>query len=260
MSGDAPLPSSTLATSDASGAVESSEPAPAASTTPARPAAPQFKLSTFILAFLFFLGLYMLFDNQVRNQFAGAIGSVLSPIIGFSGQYLLLTMLLAAIIEMLITALAYNWATDWIKAAKVGSWNTAFRKVQMEALKSGKKDRIEALKPHQQRLTMLSSEVSLAQLKGMAVTWFLIVAIYTWVGLFIAAHAVGNVADVNIGGTSVNLLGDAVGNFLPLWFLLFSLYTIPSSIALRRVLKHWSLTRRPASPTAGAPGAAGGAA
>jgi uncharacterized membrane protein (DUF106 family) len=252
----APLPSEAAASTPAA----SSSP-----TTPARPPAPQFKFSTMILAFLFILGIYMLFDAQFRAQVAGGVDYLLRPTIGFGGTAILLTMLIAAVIEMMITAIAYNWTTDWVKAAKVQKWSGAFRKVQMEALRSGKKDRIEALKVHQQKLTALSSEVSFAQLKGMAVTWFLVIAIYTWVGLFIASFAISEagvqVLNVNMGGVSVNLL-EKLGGFIPLWFLIFSLYTIPSSIALRRVLKHFVLARRLArSPSTGSPpGATGGTA
>jgi uncharacterized membrane protein (DUF106 family) len=258
---DAPLPSE--APLETPPVEVAPTPAPAAP----RPAAPAFKPSTTILFFLFILGIFMLFDNPLRIQVADGIGIVLQPLIGFGGHTadtILLTMLLAGIIEMLATALAYNWATDWVKAAKVAKWNAAFRKVQMAAVRSGKKDRIEALKQHQQRLTAMTSEVSMAQLKGMAVTWFLVIAIYTWVGIYIVAVstllyplgqgslAAGSVLWVNMGGISVNLLGK-VFNFIPLWFLIFSLYTIPSSIVLRRLLKHYTLRRRllAAPPSAG---------
>jgi uncharacterized membrane protein (DUF106 family) len=253
---DAPLPS---------GEAPAASPAPPSTPATPRPPTPAFKPSTTILFFLFILGIMMLFDNPLRIQVAGAIGYVLQPLIGFGGQSadtILLTMLLAGLLEMLATALAYNWATDWIKQAKAAKWSTAFRKVQMEAVRSGKKDRIEALKQHQQRLTAMTGEVSMAQLKGMAVTWFLVIAIYTWVGLFIVSvstflypTAAGTELFVNMGGVSVNLLGK-VFNFIPLWFLVFSLYTIPSSIVLRRVLKHYALRRHlatlssPATPPA----------
>jgi len=231
---------------------------------PARPPAPAFKFSTFLLTFLFVMGIYMLVDQPARNGVAEALNSILLPVIGFGYQYPLLTMFIAAALEMLATAIAYNYTTDWIKQAKVAKWNTAFRKVQMEALRSGKKDRIAALKPFQQRLTVLSSEVSIAQLKGMAVTWFLVIAIYTWVGIFIHAaynYTVNGAAAprdlITVGGSSVHLyLGlDGIA-FLPLWFLVFSLYTIPSSIAFRRVLKHYwlqrhALTLAPTGPVGG---------
>ena len=246
----------------------------------ARPAPPPFRMSTFLLVFLFVLGLYMLVDSSTRNGVATLFGAALQPAIGFGGHYLLLTMFLAAVIEMLATALAYNWATDWVKAAKVQKWNAAFRKAQQEALRSGKKDRIEALKPHQQRLTLLSSQVSMAQLKGMAVTWFLVIAIYTWVGLFIlhtnaavtpgpcgvdfgSGNNSGSGACVTIGGATANLLAPTPGvGFLPLWFVIFSLYTIPTSIALRRILKHFWLKRYATAnpPQAIEAGAVGGGA
>jgi len=249
-----------------------SESAPA---KPARPPPPSFKPSTMILTFLFLLGILMIFDTGTRNQVAVLFGYGLVPLIGFAGRSVLLTMFLAAVLEMLLTAVAYNYTTDWVKAARVAKWSAAFRKVQMEALRSGKKDKVEALKVHQQTLTKLTSEMSIAQLKGMAVTWFLVIAIYTWVGLFVACgaagspgvpwtcattnSALGNV--ISVGGTSVSLLHHEW--IVPLWFLIFSLYTIPSSLILRRYLKEYSLrkyARTLATPSLpGAPPARGSA-
>ncbi len=238
---------------------------------PSRPPTPAFKISTFIIIFLGLLGFLMLIDTGARNQIATLLG--VSPAqngplyyaIGFGSSYLLLTMAIAGAIEMLITAVAYNYTTDWIKAAKVQKWSAAFRKVQMDAIRSGKKDRISALKPHQERLTRLSSEISIAQFKGMAITWFLLILIYTWVGLVIGNASVA-AQTVSLGGTIVNIFqGYPILSFkVPLWFFIFSLYTIPMSLVFRRILKNYWLRRYlnargpPSAPSL--PGTAGGAA
>ncbi len=250
---DAPLPSG----SDAEEGEEESEPETAAAPTdagaepPAKPAArppmPTFKFTTFLYVFCGLLGVWMLFDESFRNSIAGWLGTSvgssgpLYELIGFHSNYLLATMLLAGAIEMLVTALAYNYTTDWIKAAKVQKWSAAFRKVQMEAIRSGKKDRIAALRPHQERLTRLSSEVTIAQFKGMAVTYFLLILIYTWVGLVIQdANSVQQT--VNLGGTMINLFAVLWGP-IRYWFLIFSVYTVPFSLIFRRLLKHIWLRR-----------------
>lgn len=228
-------------------AVASTEPeAPAAS--PRRPPQP-FKISTFIYLFLGFLGLWMLIDTTARNALAGGLGTSAGssgPLywaIGFDSRYLLVTMALAGALEMLMTAIAYNFTTDWIKAAKVQKWSAAFRKVQMEAIRSGKKDRIATLKPHQERLTRLSSEVSIAQFKGMAITYFLLILIYTWIGLVIL-NATTAARTISLGGSSINLLNPVLGGLpIPWWFIIFSLYTVPLSLIFRRVLKHIWLRR-----------------
>ncbi|MGI0052678.1 MAG: DUF106 domain-containing protein [Thermoplasmata archaeon] len=220
-----------------------------------RPPPAEFKLSTFVYTFLFVLGILMLFDTSTRYGVAQAFGLVLGPVIGFGGHWPLVTMFFAAAFEMVLTALAYNYTTDWIKAARVQKWSAAFRKVQMAAMRSGKKDRIEALREHQATLTKLSSEMSFAQIKGMAITWFLVIAIYSWVFLFLAdpsgyhtivtaCHAASNcsVITVNIGTSSFNLLGDLIGP-LQAWFIVFSLYTVPLSLIFRRLLKHYKLSR-----------------
>lgn len=266
-----PLPSSTASALDLSATEEADETEEEeaateaeATSAPKRAPAPQFKISTFIYVFLGMLGLLMIIDTGARNQIATLLGISVSqggPLyfaIGFQSHYLLLTMAIAGAIEMLVTALAYNYTTDWIKAAKVQKWSAAFRKVQMEAIRSGKKDRIAALKPHQERLTRLSSEVSIAQFKGMAITWFLLILIYTWVGLLIWQAPI-SAQTVSLGGTIVNLYSYKVFNYFPLWFFIFSLYTIPFSLVFRRVLKNYWLRRHLGQqPTPPAVGAAGG--
>jgi uncharacterized membrane protein (DUF106 family) len=236
-----------------------SEPEPTAA--PARPATPRptFKFSTMIIFFLGFLGLWMLIDTQFRNQIACSLGTYaipqLSPtpqcpagwgplyyLIGFDSHFLLLTMALAGALEMAITALAYNYTTDWVKQAKVAKWNAAFRKVQMDAIRSGKKDRIAALRPYQERLTRLSTEVTIGQFKGMAITYFMLILIYTWVGLTIA-DASSAQQTLNLGGTLVNVYTNKVFGYFPDWFFIFSLYTIPASMLFRRVLKEWWIRR-----------------
>jgi len=246
---------------------------PESSPRPARRPAPGFKFSTFLYVFLGMLGLWMLIDQAARNQIACALGNLntqycpsgtteggLYWLIGFHSNYLLLTMALAGAIEMLVTSLAYNYTTDWVKAAKVQKWSSAFRKVQMEAIRSGKKDRIAALKPHQERLTRLSGEVSIAQFKGMAITYFLLILIYSWVGLVIGgANSVQQT--VSLGG-SVIVLTHNIGSLpIPYWFIIFSLYTVPFSLVFRRFLKHVWLRRYatehnlpPVAPTTGARG------
>jgi uncharacterized membrane protein (DUF106 family) len=248
-----PLPSTTppgveLSAHDEADAEEEEEAAVEATAKPARPPAPAFKVSTFIYVFLGMLGLLMIIDTAARNQIAMFLGlspAVPGPLyyaIGFGSNHILVTMAIAGALEMLATAFAYNYTTDWIKAAKVQKWSAAFRKVQMDAIRSGKKDRIAALKPHQERLTRLSTEVSIAQFKGMAITWFLLILIYTWIGLVIAAAAVTQ-QTVSLGGTMINLYTFKVFNLFPLWFFIFSLYTIPFSLVFRRVLKNYWLRR-----------------
>ncbi len=254
-----------------------------------RPSGPSFKLTTFVYTFLFLIGILMLFDQSTRTEVSLGFDYLLSPSIGFHGKYPLLTMFLAGAIEMALTAIAYNLTTDWVKAAKVAKWGGALRKAQMAAMKSGKKDRIEALKEHQATLARLQFEVTIAQLKSLAATWFLLLAVYNWVYLFLkggtgtianawkgtgatcpaawftsnAAVATSNGAPaqacVMITGWNVPLLSGTDGiTFLPVWFLLFSLFTVPMSLLFRRVLKDWALrTYRaklpPITTIAGAP-------
>jgi uncharacterized membrane protein (DUF106 family) len=152
----------------------------------------------FVLLFLGFLGLFMLIDPSCwsnppastcsRLEVANALGALLAPGLGFGGYHLLATMFLAAAVEMLASALAYHITTDWIEAARVAKHGQAIRPLWMKALRSQKKDHIAALKPHMDALNSRQSRVTINQFKGMVITWVLLIAIYTWVGIFITAQ------------------------------------------------------------------------
>lgn len=227
----------------------------AKSLAPARPPPPPFKFSTFILVFLFFLGFWMIISPDARTQVAIGIGSLLYPVFGFNGHFPLLTMFLIGVLQMTMSAIAYNFTTDWVESAKVQQHAKAIRPLQMAAMRSGKKQHQEALKPHMNDLNTRQTKMMIGQLKGMAVTWFLLIAIYTWVGIFLnninpSTHQV----PISMFGIPVNILG-SIGGFLPLWFLVFSLYTLPMNLLIRRFLKHQTLARHADrfGPSPGAP-------
>lgn len=217
----------------------------AAPPAPARPPPQPVKLSTMAIVFCGILGLFMLLNlDGLRTGISQALGSANFPTgplyiaFGFNSQYLLATMAIAGVIEMAITALAYTYTTDWVKAARFQKWSAAFRKAQMAAIRSGKKDRIDALKPSQGKMQRLGAEVQVGTLKGMAITYFLLILIYSWVGNVIS-YAPSHV--VNIGGGSFDLM--ATVWVIPAWIVIFSLYTLPFSFLFRRLLKDYWLVR-----------------
>jgi uncharacterized membrane protein (DUF106 family) len=208
--------------------------------TPPAPVSPWKSLERFLLIFLGFMGIYMLFDTSARNAVAADIGSLLVPVLGFGGKHVLLTMFLTGVLQMAITAVAYHFTTDWVETARVQKHNQAIRPLYTQAIRSGKKDRVEALKPHMNELQMRQTKVTFSQLKGMVVTWVLIIAIYTWMGLFISGLPTAD-QYVNLFGSHVSLLVPL--GPVPLWFLVFSLYTLPLNLLFRRYLKHVALSR-----------------
>lgn len=173
----------------------------------------------FILFFMGFLGLFMLIDPSCwsnppsatcsRIEVANALGYLLAPALGFNGDHILATMFLAAALEMAASALAYHITTDWIETARVAKHGQAIRPLWMKALRSGKKDRVAALKPHMDSLNSRQSRVTINQFKGMVITWVLLIAIYTWVGLYITAQcpaaSVSQPSTAIIGGSTVSI-------------------------------------------------------
>ena len=91
---DAALPSAESEAAPAEPTADAAAAPTPGTPTPAGPAPPVFKFSTFLLTFLFVMGIYMLFDQSARNGVAEALNGALYPAIGFGYTYPLLTMFL----------------------------------------------------------------------------------------------------------------------------------------------------------------------
>lgn len=170
----------------------------------------------------------------LRQGMGSAAGGILEPLIGFSGQMLILTLLLAGLIMVTSTTLIRHLVMNWIKMAEVQQKMGAFQKAVREARKAGNYTRMQKLmKTHQPKVMAMQGEMSSNQMKPMIFTMLIALPIFMWLYTFMDGLAWEY---ASLPWEPFWKLQDRI-LFLPHWIVLYSLMSLPFGQALQRTLK-----------------------
>lgn len=192
---------------------------------------------------LFFLGIMVMFDNNLRQSFGNLAGAVLYPTLGFGAAYPVITILVAGSITTIISSVVRHMFTDWVKMQRFNKQMAAIRKATMEALRKGNPGKVQKLREAQVGLQKEGLDVQFAPMKSMAVTFLLFIVFFTWLANFVYLDvaAAGHVEFAVPWSNTVNL-----GSFyvLPAWILLYSLLALPIGQIVSRLLRFLSFRKR----------------
>ncbi len=211
---------------------------------PVRPRpTPKQSMQRFIMIFLGITALYVLIFPDIGTTFGQAAGLLLNPLIGFNGQYPVITILIAGLLTTVVSSVLRHFITPWARMAKMNLLLGALRKETMEAVRKGNQSKVEKLRARQREHMAEYADVQFVPMKSMAYTMLLFVVIFTWIRLFV------DVALVQQGNLSFAVPWSPTANFLavyvfPSWILLYSLLAIPFSQVLQRVLKYVSFRKK----------------
>jgi uncharacterized membrane protein (DUF106 family) len=200
-----------------------------------------------MLALLF--SMFLLFDQSMRQSLGKIVGVGLGPIVGFSGQFPLITLFLTGLITSIFTITVRQFFTDWVGQARNARIGSAFNKELREARLSNNTYKLKKLTELQPQMMSQQLKASQTQMKLMPVTMIVIVPTFAWLANFIyldlqsVQFSVPWAFDASMTGSSV----------LPNWILIYSLLTLPFSQVLTRALKYFSFSRRLAKLEAGGP-------
>ena len=112
-------------------------------------------------------------------------GYVFEPLIGFNGQYPILTLLLAGFIVVLFSSLLTNFFTKWKKMGETQEMSKAFQKELAEARKTGNTNRVGKLMKMQPEIMQRQMEGSGGMMKPMLFLVIFIFPIFMWLRLFL---------------------------------------------------------------------------
>ena len=112
-------------------------------------------------------------------------GIVLAPIIGFNGNYPLLTLFLAGIIVVVLSSLLTNFFTDWIKMGESQETTRAFQKEITKARKEGNTNRVNKLMKMQPEIMKKQTDASSGMMKPMVFLIIFIWPIFMWLRAFL---------------------------------------------------------------------------
>jgi len=134
------------------------------------------------LLMLMIVLMLMLFIMPTLGPYLAAyvIHPVFYPLIGFNGQYPVLTIFLAGIVVVFFSSLLTNFFTDWKKMGESQEMSRAFQKEISKARREGNTNRINKLMKMQPEIMKRQTEASGGMMKPMVFLIIFIWPIFIW--------------------------------------------------------------------------------
>lgn len=112
-------------------------------------------------------------------------GAILEPVIGFNGNYPLLTLFFSGLIVVTLSSVLTNFFTDWIKMGKSQEMSKAFQKELTKARKEGNTNRVNKLMKMQPQIMKQQTDASSGMMKPMVFLIIFIWPIFMWLRTFL---------------------------------------------------------------------------
>ncbi len=144
-----------------------------------------FNLRRFMYIFLGLLALLIMFDRGLRKDVGRAIGGILNPVIGFNGQYPILTLMCAGAIMITISTIIRDQLMNWVDMAESQKISSKFQKKLMEAKRANKQSKVKELEKKQQEISKRQMNTFKPQIKSMALTMVFVLSIFGWIWVFV---------------------------------------------------------------------------
>ena len=139
------------------------------------------------LLYLMLFMIIILFIMPTLGPYLGYyFGLVLQPLIGFNGNFPVLTVAFAGLIVVLLSSLLTNFFTDWKKMGEMQEMSRAFQKEMSEARKTGNTNKVNKLMKMQPQMMKKQTEASGGMMKPMLFLIIFIWPIFMWLRAFLA--------------------------------------------------------------------------
>jgi uncharacterized membrane protein (DUF106 family) len=193
-----------------------------------------------IMLMAFMVAMFVLFNPSIRQTLGEYVGYGLKPVVGFDGQFPVISLLLTGLIMTFFSVTVRHFFIDWVSAARNQRISSAFQKELREARSSNNTYKLKKLMELQPQIMSQSLKTTQSQFKLMPVTMIVIIPIFAWLANFVY---------IDLGSTSFSVPWEfnsdmRNSNILPNWVLLYSLMTLPFGQVLQRFLKRMSFSKR----------------
>jgi uncharacterized membrane protein (DUF106 family) len=191
-----------------------------------------------LLMLLMFMMIFIFGDPGIRATIAVSLNSVFYPLIGFGGNYPLLTVFLAGLLVVFLSSFFTNLFTDWKAMGKAQEASRAFQKEITKARREGNTNRVNKLMKMQPQIMRMTTESSSGMMKPMFFLIIFIAPIFIWLIYFL-----GNLNYYFFTvpwANGVSLFDKAL--FMSNWFLIYLLISMVVGQLLRQGFKwiSWS--------------------
>ncbi len=187
----------------------------------------------------------VMFDRGLRDQLGEALGNVLYPIIGFGGDYPILTLMFAGTIMITFSTLVRDVFMDWVEMAENQKISSKFRKELMEAKRANKQSKVKKMEKRQDEISKMSMKSFKPQLKSMAITMIVVITIFGWLWQF-----TGDLPNKSfsvpwaLNATLTDPLAEWCFIPFPQWIGVYMLISLPLTQVLMVLLKTYDFKKR----------------
>ncbi len=203
-----------------------------------RDAPPRPKGQGYMMIFFFMMILIMV-DPSIREGLGAGMSFVLSPTIGFGGTIPVISVMLAGTLTGLVSTTLRVWATDFVEVERSRLLQRSFTRQMNDARMRRDTDKLSKLKRAQPHVMSKSMQAQMATMKPALGTMFLAIAVFWWLQLFITNEVAFKC--VSLPWTACWPLDASFG--LPYWIALYSVMSLPFTLASSAGLKLWRLHR-----------------
>ncbi|MEM3210528.1 MAG: EMC3/TMCO1 family protein [Thermoplasmata archaeon] len=186
------------------------------------------------------LVMFVILIPEIRDALAIGVGFIFTPLLGFNGQFPILTIVFAALLLTIINMYARHYFIDWFEMAKLQEKTRFISKKMREAYRARDMGKIEKYRKVQQKLMMDQMKSQQDQMKPMIITIVIVIAIFTWLYYFLS-HA-----PVKTFNTPWAFNIDITGgiSLFPNWLILYTFFTFPLGYFITYLFKIYEFHKR----------------
>ncbi len=193
-----------------------------------------------LLMLLMFVMLFIFGDPGISSFLATSLNSVFYPLIGFDGEFPVLTLILAGVIVVFLSSFFQSLFTDWKKMGESQQITKAFQKEISKARKEGNTNKVNKLMKKQPEIMRRQTEASSGMMKPMFFLFIFIVPIFMWLRFFL-----GNLSYFYFTvpwASGVSLFDKPVSFLWQAWLWLYLVFSMVVGQVIRQGLKwiSWS--------------------
>jgi|GEM_PF-320045 len=196
-----------------------------------------------LILLVMMLAMILVFNAELRRALGEILGTVLTPLIGFEGKYLVWTLICASLILVTLSTVSRHFFTDWIAVARTQAMTQNYTKELREARLAGDIDKVKKLIDLQPEVTNATMESTSSQMRTTVFTMIIAIGIFTWLGLFIDHNVVVKAISVP-GSDNFILTNKGPLGISPLWIWIYSLFSIPLGQVMQGALKYYAFKNR----------------
>ena len=142
--------------------------------------------SMFLYMMLFLLIMFIFISTGIGYILGEYFGLALEPVIGFNGNYPVITLFFAGLIVVFLSSFFTNLFTDWKKMGESQEITKAFQSEMTKARKEGNQNRVKKLMQMQPEIMRRQTESSSGMMKPMMFLIIFIWPIFIWLRSFLA--------------------------------------------------------------------------